>query len=284
VERHHPRIVRLTFTGPGETDETLLFAGKGITYDTGGADVKYGGHMAGMHMDKGGAAGIAGFVKTVSLLKPKGLKVVAELGFVRNSIGSDSYVSDEIVRSHGGKRVMVANTDAEGRMVLADCLSHMREVALQEKNPRLMTCATLTGHAHRAVGNYGITLDNGPAFAIGQSVGLQKASLAWGDPFEVSTLRREDYAFIQPKNAAFDVLQCNLAPSSGTARGHQFPAAFLVIASGLEAHGSNSKDKHLPFSHLDIAGNAAEDDDYQFGRPTATPVVPLTARYVLGRL
>lgn len=54
--------------------------------------------MAGMHMDKGGGAAFAGFVKTVSLLKPKGLKVVAEIAFVRNSSGSDNYVSDEIIR------------------------------------------------------------------------------------------------------------------------------------------------------------------------------------------
>jgi len=283
VERHKPAIVRLTYVGPGETEQTLLLAGKGIVYDTGGADIKYGGHMAGMHMDKGGGAAFAGFVKTVSLLKPKGLKVVAEIAFVRNSSGSDNYVSDEIIRSHAGVRVAVGNTDAEGRMVLTDCVSHLREIALKEKSCHIMTCATLTGHAGRAVGTYSITLDNGPAHSLNLSGKLQDAGSAWGDEFEISRLRREDYDFIAPKNSAYDVLQCNNAPSSATARGHQFPAAFIIIASGLAAHGVDSSHP-IPFSHLDIAGSACEDDDYQFGKPTAAPLVALTARYVLDRV
>jgi len=283
VERHRPAIVRLVYVGPGETDQTLLLAGKGITYDTGGADIKAGGHMAGMHMDKGGAAAFAGFVKTVSLLKPKGLKVVAELAFVRNSSGSDNYVADEIITSHAGVRVMVGNTDAEGRMVLTDCVSHLRQVALNEKHSHIMTCATLTGHAGRAVGPYSITIDNGPAHREQLSAKLQAAGSAWGDEFEVSRLRREDYDFISPKNTAYDVLQCNNAPSSATSRGHQFPAAFIITASGLTAHGVASEHP-IAFSHLDIAGAAAEDDDYQFGKPTATPVLALTARYVLDRV
>ncbi|KAL6076418.1 CARP [Balamuthia mandrillaris] len=283
VDRHSPCIVRLEYAGEGEIDETLLLAGKGIVYDTGGADIKYGGHMAGMHMDKGGAAGVAGFLKTVSLLKPKGVKVLAELAFVRNSSGADNYVADEIIVSHAGVRVMVGNTDAEGRMVLTDCVSHLREKALKEKNARLMTCATLTGHAGRAVGPYSITLDNGPAHAQGLSPKLQAVAHQWGDPFEISTLRREDYDLIAPKNSAYDVLQCNNLPSSMTARGHQFPAAFIIVASGLQKHGRDSEHP-LCFSHLDIAGSAAEGGDYQHGKPTATPVVALTARYLLDRI
>ncbi len=71
----------------GVVDTTLLLVGKGITYDTGGADIKYGGHMAGMHRDKCGAAFIAGFFKTLSLLKPKGLKVLGTMCVARNSVG-----------------------------------------------------------------------------------------------------------------------------------------------------------------------------------------------------
>lgn len=68
-----------------------------MVYDTGGADIKISGTMPGMSRDKCGAANIAGFIKTVSLLKPKGLHIIAELGFVRNSVGSDSYVADEVI-------------------------------------------------------------------------------------------------------------------------------------------------------------------------------------------
>ena len=68
VERHHPRVVKLEYVPQGEIERTLLFVGKGLVYDTGGADLKVGGAMAGMSRDKGGAASVAGFMK--SPLKP----------------------------------------------------------------------------------------------------------------------------------------------------------------------------------------------------------------------
>jgi leucyl aminopeptidase len=66
---------------------SLFLVGKGLTYDTGGADVKYGGNMASMHRDKCGSAFVAGFFKTLELLKPKGLKVYGTLCMTRNNIG-----------------------------------------------------------------------------------------------------------------------------------------------------------------------------------------------------
>jgi leucyl aminopeptidase len=96
----------------------------------------------------------------------------------------------------------------------------------------------------------------------------------WGDPFEVSRLRREDFDFVQPKSRADDTLSCNNLPSSGTARGHQFPMAFLCLASGLAKHGNDSAIP-LPFTHIDIGGSGAEGGDWQHGRPTGRPLVAL---------
>lgn len=127
VERHDGRIVHLEYTS-STVDTTLFIVGKGITYDTGGCDVKAGGVMAGMHRDKCGAAAVVGFFKTLSLLKPKGLRVCGSMAFVRNSIGSRSYVADEIITSRAGKRVRVGNTDAEGRMVMTDLLCEAKEM------------------------------------------------------------------------------------------------------------------------------------------------------------
>eukprot|EP01111_Echinosteliopsis_oligospora_P016441 TRINITY_DN6839_c0_g2_i1.p1 TRINITY_DN6839_c0_g2~~TRINITY_DN6839_c0_g2_i1.p1 ORF type:complete len:541 (-),score=195.64 TRINITY_DN6839_c0_g2_i1:80-1702(-) len=284
VQRHRPCIVHLEYTPDGDVEETLLISGKGVTYDTGGADVKAGGHMAGMSRDKCGAAAGAGLVLTAAILKAPKVKIIAELGFVRNSIGADSYVADEIITSHAGTRVCVGNTDAEGRMVLSDCLSHLRDQALKEKtpNPRFMTIATLTGHVLRAYGTYTAVMDNGPAAKLNLSKDLQRHSLVWGDPFEVSTIRREDVNMIAAANKVFHILQCNNAPSSGTARGHQFPAAFIIQASGLDSHGKDSKTP-FAYTHIDIAGSALAGGDFQFGKPTATPIVPLTVKYLLTR-
>lgn len=279
VDRHRPRVIRLTYTPSGEVNRTLMFAGKGVTYDTGGADVKTGGHMAGMSRDKGGAASVAGFLRTVAELAPSGTKVVAELGAVRNSVGPDAYVTDEILVSHAGTRVRVGNTDAEGRLVLADLLSHLRAEAASAPDPRIFSVATLTGHAVIAVGQYSIALDNGPAADAETAQTLARAGDAWGDPFEVSRLRRDDYDFVKPRSRADDVLSCNNAPSSGTPRGHQFPAAFLAIASGLDRHGRDSN-QPIPYTHVDIGGSYTVGSDWQHGRPTASPVTALAAAFL----
>ena len=274
VKRHQPCVVRLEYTGSDPVEKTFLFAGKGVTYDTGGADLKVGGHMAGMSRDKGGAAAVAGLLLTAARLKLPGVKLIAELGMVRNSIGAEAFVSDEIVTSHAGARVRIGNTDAEGRLVLADLLSHLREQAKKEKKPHLLSVATLTGHAGRAVGPYSIALDNGPARQAGIADSLGQVGDLWADPFEVSRLRREDFAFVRPRTKADDVLQCNNAASSMTARGHQFPMAFLAIAAGLDKHGNDSR-KSLPFTHIDVGGSGAEDGDWQHGNPTGKPLVAL---------
>lgn len=279
VDRHKPAVIRLEYTGEGDIKETLLFAGKGLVYDTGGADLKINGSMAGMSRDKGGAAAVAGFMQTIALLKPKGLRVIAEIGAVRNSIGSDAFVPDEIIKSHAGVRVRIGNTDAEGRLVLADLMSHLREDASDCVNPTLFSIATLTGHAARAVGPYTALVENGAALSRQLSALLAQAGDIWGDPSEVSRSRREDFSFIKARSCADDVLSCNNAPSSVTARGHQFPMAFLVVASGLEQASAKSKTP-LPYVHIDIAGSGVDGGDWQHGKPSAAPVVALAAHYL----
>ncbi len=274
VARHRPNVVRLEYSPKGRIRHTLLFAGKGLTYDTGGADLKTGGVMAGMSRDKGGAAAIAGLFFTVAKLRVPGVRLVAELGVVRNSIGSDAFVSDEIVTSHAGCRVRIGNTDAEGRLVLADLLSHLRIDAAKATAPRLFSVATLTGHAGRAVGPYNIALDNGPARTLRTAETLAEIGDQCGDPFEVSRLRREDFDLVQPRSKADDVLSCNNAPSSATARGHQFPMAFLCLASGLAKHGGDGV-MPLPFTHIDIGGSGVDGGDWQHGRPSGRPLVAL---------
>jgi leucyl aminopeptidase len=276
VDRHAPRVIRLDYQGDGSPKATLLFAGKGVVYDTGGSDLKVGGHMAGMSRDKSGAAALIGLFAAAALLRPANVRLIAELGMVRNSPGPDAYVTDEILTSHAGVRVRVGNTDAEGRLVLADLLSHLRLDALAAAHPVLLSVATLTGHAGRAVGQYGIAVENGPAHRAAIAPTLAAGGEAWGDPFEITRSRREDFDFIRPRSLADDVLSCNNEPSVNTPRGHQFPMAFLTMASRLDRHGANAS-QPLPYVHLDIGGSAFEGGDWQHGRPTATPLLALAA-------
>ncbi|KAI8098450.1 uncharacterized protein BX664DRAFT_287936 [Halteromyces radiatus] len=293
VPRHHPRFVHFEYKSSDQSNvkENLYFVGKGVTYDTGGADIKCSGHMRGMSRDKCGAAAVAGLFKTIELLQPKGVNVTAGLALVRNSIGPDAYVSDEIICSRNGNRVLVGNTDAEGRMVMTDLLCEFKEKAIahaksQEpsgnKPSLLFTVATLTGHALRAYGGYGITMDNGYARKNRVSRRIYDAGHILADPFEISTLRREDVDVVQPGRSSEDVVQANDKASTMTDRGHQYPAGFMLIASGLEDHGLRS-DLPIGYSHLDVAGSAETMSSvgWSLTRVTGSPVAALTGAFLL---
>jgi len=269
VPRHDGRLIWLTYKPEGQIKKTVYLVGKGITYDTGGADIKAGGVMAGMSRDKCGAAAVAGFMKSVELFKPQGISVVAGLSMVRNSVGSNCYVADEIITSRAGVRIRVGNTDAEGRMAMVDVLARCKEMAVGQPDPHLFTVATLTGHAVLAYGGYSIAMDNGPARHAGVGLSLMKAGDSVADMFEMSTIRREDWDFNVDKSGEFvSILQCNNAPSSRTPRGHQMPGAFLQQVSGLDKHQLNSENP-LKYTHLDIAGAAGE-----LPHPTTAAPVP----------
>jgi len=268
VPRHRGCIIFLEYV-PEVYERTVMFVGKGVTYDTGGCDVKAGGAMAGMSRDKCGAAAVLGFFKACCALRPA-LKVVAALGVVRNSIGECGYVADELVRSRRGLAVRVGNTDAEGRMVMGDLLDEMRERAEAERRPHVYTVATLTGHAHRAYGDgYTAALDNHAA--RGNADKLRAAGELLADMVEVSTIRREDLAAHRGRVAGDQVHQADNCASTAAPRGHQAPAAFLLLVSGLDAG-------HVPFTHLDIAASAGSLPQ----PPTAAPLLALAAH--CGRL
>ncbi|MGM0481622.1 MAG: M17 family metallopeptidase [Pseudomonadota bacterium] len=279
VKRHWPCVIRLEYKG-SQPQRTVMLAGKGIVYDTGGADLKVGGHMAGMSRDKGGAAAVAGFVKTVAEWQPDDLNVVAEIAAVRNSIGAEAFVADEIITGHSGKRVRIGNTDAEGRLAMADLLSHLREQAAASKLPcELYSVATLTGHAALAKGPYTALVPNGVARRDQLAQGLFDTGEVFGDPAEISWSRREDFDFVKGRTLSDDLLSSNNGSSATTPRGHQFPMAFLVGVSGLDQHGIDS-DKPLSYVHVDIAGSGIEGGDWQHGKPTAAPVTLFSGYYL----
>ncbi|MEM0910286.1 MAG: leucyl aminopeptidase family protein, partial [Pseudomonadota bacterium] len=182
--------------------------------------------------------------------------------------------------SHSGVRVRVGNTDAEGRLVLMDILSHFREKAGSAVHPEIFSFATLTGHAAIAHGPYTALLENGPAKARHTAQRIAAKGELWSDMSHQSLVHREDYDFVQPRTKADDVLSSNNAPSVSTVRGHQFPMSFLAIASGLDKHGVDSY-QPIPFTHVDVAGSAVENLDWQHGKPTAAPVTSFAFTYFI---
>jgi len=157
--------------------------------------------------------------------------------------------------------------------------ARLKNWLLRKKNPYLSTIATLTGHAYLAYGPYTAILDNGPAHAEHFAKNMQQVGLDLGDMFEISRIRREDYSFIKKGTGeGEDLLQCNNLPSSGTPRGHQFPAAFMIEGSGLNKHGLNSAEP-LKYTHFDIAGSGGSIPDL----PSGVPILAL-AKFYFGDL
>ncbi len=144
---HPPRLVRLEYTHP-EATSTVVFAGKGITFDSGGLSLKPPKAMETMKADMSGAAAVLGALQAIAALGPA-VNVVGYMPLAENMPGGGAQRPSDVITIYGGKTVEVLNTDAEGRLVLADALARSGADA----PALLIDVATLTGAATVALGN-----------------------------------------------------------------------------------------------------------------------------------
>ncbi|MCB2219678.1 MAG: leucyl aminopeptidase family protein [Bacteroidetes bacterium] len=129
----------------------FVFVGKGVVYDTGGMNIKTGNFMNDMKMDMAGGAAVAGALYAIARARIP-IHVIAIIPATDNRVNGNAYVSGDVITMHDGTTVEVINTDAEGRMLLADALSYAKKY----KPQLVIDVATLTGSAMRAIGIYGI--------------------------------------------------------------------------------------------------------------------------------
>ena len=150
ASRHESQLIHLSYK-PKKPKAKIVLVGKGLTYDTGGLSLKRGEGMISMKCDKGGASALLGVMKFLSE-NDIDIEVHSILGAVENMIGGDAYKPDDVLKTYSGKTVEVTNTDAEGRLVLADCLTYA------QKNIKdidyIFDFATLTGASIGAFGGY----------------------------------------------------------------------------------------------------------------------------------
>jgi leucyl aminopeptidase len=144
-----PRMVIMHWNGADKKDEKPLgFVGKGVTFDTGGISLKPGASMDEMKTDMGGSAAVVGLMKSLALQKIN-KNVVGIVGLAENMPSDRAYRPGDIVKSYKGKHIEVLNTDAEGRLVLVDCLTYIQE----KFDPvSIVDLATLTGAIMVALG------------------------------------------------------------------------------------------------------------------------------------
>ena len=144
---HPPRLIRLEYTH-AEATKTVVFAGKGITFDSGGLSLKPSKSMETMKSDMGGAAAVLGALQAIAALGPP-VNVVGYLCTAENMPGGGAQRPSDVITIYGGKTVEVLNTDAEGRLVLADALARSGA----DGPDLLIDVATLTGAQTVALGN-----------------------------------------------------------------------------------------------------------------------------------
>ena len=132
-------------------EKPLIFVGKGVVYDTGGLNIKTANFMNNMKADMGGAAAVAGSIFAIAKAKLP-IHVIGLVPATDNRLNNNAYVSGDIIKMFNGMTVEVLNTDAEGRMILADALAY----AQKYKPELVIDLATLTGAAAHAIGKYGI--------------------------------------------------------------------------------------------------------------------------------
>ncbi|MBT9368448.1 leucyl aminopeptidase [Rhizobium sp. CSW-27] len=226
-----PRMAIMQWKG-GKADEApLAFIGKGVVFDTGGISIKPAANMEDMKGDMGGAAAVTGLMHTLAARKAK-VNAVGIIGLVENMPDGNAQRPGDIVTSMSGQTIEIINTDAEGRLVLADALWYAKE----RFKPRFMiNLATLTGAILVALGNLQAGLfSNDDELAAGLlAAGEQSGEKLWRMPLGKDYDKIIDSKFADMKN------------SGGRYAGSITAAQFLKRFVG-----------ETPWAHLDVAGTA----------------------------
>lgn len=150
ASRHESELIHLSYK-PQNPKKKIVLVGKGLTYDSGGLSLKPSDFMVNMKSDKGGGAVVLGLMEAIAKLQLP-YEVHGIVGAVENMVGGDAYKPDDILTAKNGKTIEVKNTDAEGRLVLADCLCYAQDAIADIDY--MVDFATLTGACVVGVGSY----------------------------------------------------------------------------------------------------------------------------------
>jgi leucyl aminopeptidase len=234
ASRHKPRVIHLAHK-PKDPVCKVSIIGKGLTYDSGGLSLKPSDFMVTMKSDKSGGSAVIGILQAIAQLNLP-IEVHGFIGAVENMIGGDAYKPDDVLKAKNGKTIEVRNTDAEGRLVLADVLCYAQE---QLKADYIFDLATLTGACVVGVGAY-------TSGVMGESQKLKEMVVREANySGELATaLDFNDYLAKTLKSDIADI--CNI---SNTRYGGALTAG-LFLSEFIDEH---HKDK---WAHIDIAGPA----------------------------
>ena len=226
-------LVTMEWNGAKNNSKPLAFVGKGVTFDTGGYSLKPARFMEDMTYDMAGSAAVVGLMKSLAIRKAK-INAVGVVGLVENMVSGVAQRPGDIVKSYSGKTIEILNTDAEGRLVLADALTFTEK---KFKPKFMIDLATLTGAII-------VSLGSEYAGLFSNDDKLSKQILNAGEKVEEKLWRmplHKNYdKLINSKNA--DMQNINYVGGAGSTTAAQFLQRFIL--------------NKTPWAHLDIAGMA----------------------------
>ena len=226
-----PALITLRYEGSDASGPVLGLVGKAVTFDTGGISIKNANKMSEMKFDMSGGAAVLGAVEAIAELRLP-VRVVAVVGATENMPAGNAVKPGDVVTAANGTTIEIINTDAEGRLVLADCLTHAVNLGAE----RLVDIATLTGSIITALGNTHAGLfasDDDWAEQV-RSAATATGEIVWRLPLH------DDYAKALDSDTA-DLMNVNETRKAGSSVAAQFLQRFTA---------------DVPWAHLDIAGTA----------------------------
>jgi leucyl aminopeptidase len=227
-----PRVVVMHWKGGRAKDEPVAFVGKGVVFDTGGISIKPAAGMEDMKGDMGGAAAVSGLMRALAGRKAK-VNAIGIVGLVENMPDGKAQRPGDIVTSMSGQTIEVINTDAEGRLVLADLLTYVQQ---NDKPSAIVNLATLTGAIIIALGNHnaGMFSNNDALSGALTKAGLATGEKVWRMPLGPEYDKLIDSKFADMKNVG--------GRNAGSITAAQFLQRFI--------------ENDTPWAHLDVAGTA----------------------------
>ncbi len=240
-----PRVVVMQWNGGKKSDKPLAFIGKGVVFDTGGISIKPAGGMEDMKGDMAGAAAVIGLMRALAGRKAK-VNAVGVVGLVENMPSGTAQRPGDIVTAMAGKTIEVINTDAEGRLVLADLVAYVED---RFKPKFMIDLATLTGAVIVALGHYhaGMFSTDDELAAELSAAGEATNEKVWRLPLGPEYDKLIDSKFADMKNVG--------GREAGSITGAQFIKRFV---------------KEVPWVHLDIAGTAMGSPQTEINRSWAS--------------
>ncbi len=238
---------------------TVAFVGKGVTFDSGGVSLKPANYMTGMKYDMSGAAATMGALKAIAQFKPK-VNVVAVAPMVENMPGGGSYRQDDIVTHYNGKTTEIENTDAEGRLILADALAYVND---RHKPVCIIDLATLTGACVVALGHF---------FS-----GLMTNNQKLADVLIEHGKRTGDWLWQLPMHPFYDKAIKSKVADLSNCGSRNYGAGTITAAKFLQHFVGDT-----PWAHIDIAGTESSIPDSAYAAKLSSGVgVRLLVDFVL---